>query len=213
MSGGSRSGHRMTDADFRDRVRELKDRHNLSDIIGRKTKLKPAGREMKGLCFVHEERTPSLYVNDSLGVYLCRGCGTSGDLISAVMEIEGLDFANAMRWLGAAELPKADPAKRIKAIERDDADRALRAEDARQIWMQAGPIEGTPGEAYLASRGITRWPPSIRFARTWWWCNYETGEVSPPKGPHRSSKATTGAPRWRPPGSTSSPTSPRRGAR
>lgn len=179
MRAGSRSGHRMTEAEFRDRVREVKDRHNLSDIIGRKTKLKPAGREMKGLCFIHEERTPSLYVNDNLGVYLCRGCGASGDLISAVMEIEGLDFGGAMQWLGAAELPRADPAKRVKAIERDDADRAMRAVDARQIWMQTVPIDGTPGEAYLAWRGITRWPSTIRFTRTWWWCNYETGEVSP----------------------------------
>lgn len=176
---GQGRGRRASEDNLRDRVREVKERHNLSDVIGRVTTLKRAGREMRGLCFVHHEKTPSLYVNDQLGVYLCRGCSASGDLISAVMEIEKTDFAGAMRWLGATELPRADPSKRIKAIERDDADRALRAEDAAQIWKQSVPLSGTPGEIYLASRCITKWPSSIKFTRTWWWCNYETGEISP----------------------------------
>lgn len=175
----TRRGGWLSDADFHDMVREVKDRHNLSDIIGRKTILKRSGREMVGLCFVHEEKTPSLYVNDQLGVFLCRGCSASGDLIKAIMLLEGVDFMGALRWAGAAELPQVDPAKRIKALERDEADRALRHDDAVQIWKQSVPIAGTLGEVYLASRGITRWPPSVRFTHTWWWCNYETGEVSP----------------------------------
>ncbi len=180
MRGGrGAQGHRLNEFEWRDRIREVKERYNVSEIIGRATKLKPAGREMKGICFVHQERTPSLYVNDQLGVWLCRGCGASGDLIAAVMLIEKTDFMGALRWLGAAELPKADPAKRAKAAERDEADRAQRAEDAREIWKQTVALNGTPGEVYLASRGITTWPHSIRFARTWWWCNYETGEISP----------------------------------
>lgn len=179
VGGRGVKGRRLTEDEMRDRIREVKDRHNLSDIISRKTTLKRAGRELRGLCFVHEEKTPSLYVNDQLGVYLCRGCSASGDLISAVMEIEGLDFMRALRWLGAADLPKADPAQRVKAVERDEAERSMRAEDAAQIWKQSVPLAGTLGETYLASRCITAWPTSIRFARTWWWCNYETGEVSP----------------------------------
>ena len=170
---------RLTETEFRDRIREVKDRHNLSDVIGRVTKLKPSGREKVGLCFMHEERTPSLYVNDAQGVYLCRGCGASGDLISAAMFIEKTDFVGAMAWLGASDLPRADPEKRIKAAIRDDADRALRADDAAQIWKQTVALEGTPGEVYLASRGITTWPSSLRFTRTWWWCDYATGETSP----------------------------------
>lgn len=167
------------DAAFRERVREARESHNLSDIIGRKTILKPAGREKKGLCFVHQEKSPSLYVNDQLGVYLCRGCGATGDIITAVMEIEKVDFAGALGWLGASELPKADPAARVKAVEKDNADRARRAADARAIWEQSVDLAGTPGATYLACRGIVSWPPSIRFTRTWWWCDYETGETSP----------------------------------
>lgn len=169
----------QSEADFRERVREVKERYVLSDIIGRKTALKTAGGEKKGLCFVHDEKSPSLYVNDNLGVFLCRGCGASGDLISAVMLIEKMDFRGAMTWLGAAELPRADPAKRIRAAAKDEADRSQREDDARQIWKQTIPLLGTPGQVYLAGRGITIWPPAFRFTRTWWWCNNETGETSP----------------------------------
>lgn len=160
-------------------IEEAKQRYRLSDIIGRKTKLKRAGREMVGLCFAHQEKTPSLYVNDDLGVYLCRGCNVSGDLIKAVMEIENVDFNGALRWLGATELPVVDPAERIKAIAREDADRDLRMDAAAEVWKASVALSGTLGEVYLGSRGITSWHHTIHFARTWAWCNFDTGETGP----------------------------------
>ncbi|MEO7470143.1 MAG: CHC2 zinc finger domain-containing protein [Sphingobium limneticum] len=158
---------------------ELRDRFSLSTIISRKTALKRAGRELVGLCFMHQEKTPSLYVNDQLGLYLCRGCGASGDIFRAVMEIEGLSFIEARRWLGASDLPKADPAARIQARARDDAERAARIDDAHEVWASTVPLAGTPGAAYLESRGITVWRESIRFGRTWAWRDHETGETGP----------------------------------
>jgi replicative DNA helicase len=167
------------EAEFRQRVAEAKQRHNVSDVIGRVTTLKPAGREKKGLCFVHQEKTPSLYVNDHLGVFLCRGCGASGDLFTAVELIEKTDFAGALRWLGVADLPTADPAKRIKAIAREEADSDTKVDAAAFVWKTCTDVEGTPGQLYLAGRGITRWHHSIKFARTWAWCDWETGETGP----------------------------------
>lgn len=179
-SGRKPSPHnRLTDAEFREWVQETKDRHNISDVISRVTTLKPAGRERRGLCFVHKEKSGSLFVNDELGVFMCHGCGEGGDIIRAVMLIENCDFGGAMRWLGAADLPKADPAKRVQAIQRDTADRAARMDVARQIWMQSVPLAGTPGEAYLRTRGVTQWPSTLRFTHTWWWCDHATGETSP----------------------------------
>lgn len=160
-------------------IQEVKDRHRLSDIIGRKTKLKKAGAEMVGLCFVHQEKTPSLSVNDAKGVYLCRGCGATGDLLAAVMEIEGLNFNEALRWLGAADLPVADPKARVQALAREEADRDSRVDAAAAIWRASLPLIGTPAETYLTNRGVRIRPDSFRFVRTWTWCDFETGETGP----------------------------------
>lgn len=168
------------DAEFRRIVADAKQRHNLSDVIGRATKLRRSGSEMVGLCIFHEERTPSLNVNDAKGAYLCRGCGATGDIVSAVMHIEKLSFADALRWLGAADLPKADPSARVKAIARDEADKDARVDAAAHVWANATPVEGTPAEVYLRSRGILRWPNgAVRFARTWAWCDFDTGQTGP----------------------------------
>ncbi len=47
------------DADMRAAIEDAKARYNLSDVIGRRTKLRRAGREWKGLCLFHQERTPA----------------------------------------------------------------------------------------------------------------------------------------------------------
>jgi len=159
-------------------INEIKQRHRISDVIGTKTKLKRAGREMVGLCFVHQEKTGSLSVNDDLGVYLCRGCGTTGDLFSAYMEIHGCDFGTALRELGSGILPSVDPSRRIKAIARDEAERDQRTDTAADVWKASTALSGTIGETYLNTRGIRSWHHTIRFARTWTWCDHETGETS-----------------------------------
>ena len=167
------------EAEFRRAIDEAKQLHKVSDVLGRKTALKRAGRELRGLCIVHEEKTPSLYVNDTLGVFICRGCGWSGDIIDAVMKVEGLAFREVIPWLGVADLPRADPAQRVQAAARDDAARASFIKAAQAVWASASPAAGTLAEAYLRSRGIVSWPDTIRFARTWAWMDSDTGETGP----------------------------------
>lgn len=59
-------------ATFQRLVDEARQRHNLSDVIGRHTVLKKRGaREVVGLCPFHSERTPSFEVNDAKGTYHC----------------------------------------------------------------------------------------------------------------------------------------------
>jgi len=168
------------DAEFRRIVADAKGRHNLSDVIGRATRLRKSGGELVGLCIFHEERSPSLCVNDAKGVYLCRGCGATGDIVAAVMHVEKLGFADALRWLGAADLPQADSNARVKAIVRDEADKDAKVDAAAYIWARAVPVTGTPAEAYLRSRSIVTWPDAaVRFARTWAWCDFDTGQTGP----------------------------------
>ncbi len=84
-----------------DQVDEIKQKNNIVDIVGQYVSLKKSGRHHKGLCPFHKEKTPSFLVNDELNLFKCFGCGAGGDVIKFVMDIEGIDFLQALERLAA----------------------------------------------------------------------------------------------------------------
>lgn len=150
--------------------------YRLSDAVGRRTKLRRAGRNLVGLCPFHQERSPSFYVYDATDGYHCFGCGANGDIIKFVMETERVDFRVACEMITSGDLPVVPEAEKIKAAEEDAASRAAAIELARGVWAESRPAAGTPAEVYLRSRGITILPKRFRFALTPAWYNRETGE-------------------------------------
>jgi DNA primase len=68
----------------------------LSEVIGKKVKLKHRGKDFLGLCPFHNEKTPSFTVNDSKGFYHCFGCQAHGDVIAFTMSSSGLGFKDAV---------------------------------------------------------------------------------------------------------------------
>ncbi|MDG1877661.1 MAG: DNA primase [Acidimicrobiales bacterium] len=80
------------------RVRSSAD---LVAIIGEHTEIKRSGRNFMARCPLHGERTPSLSVSPEKGVYYCFGCQRSGDAITFVQEIDGLDFVGAVEALAS----------------------------------------------------------------------------------------------------------------
>ena len=67
-----------------------------SEVIARKVQLKKKGKKFQGLCPFHNEKTPSFTVNDQKGFYHCFGCQAHGDIITFVMNNEGLEFKDAV---------------------------------------------------------------------------------------------------------------------
>src|SRR5438270_894918 len=91
---------------------ELRARLPVSEVVGRRVKLKKAGREFKGLSPFQQEKTPSFTVNDQKGFYHDFSSGKHGDIISFLMETEGLGFTEAVERLAAMAglpLPAATP--------------------------------------------------------------------------------------------------------
>lgn len=82
-----------------DSVEEVKSKTNIANLVGEYVTLKKMGRNLKGLCPFHGEKTPSFMVNEELGIYKCFGCGAGGDVFNFLMAIEGLDFAEALHKL------------------------------------------------------------------------------------------------------------------
>jgi DNA primase len=79
-----------------DRVRESTD---LVELISEVTKVKRSGRTFMAVCPFHEEKTPSMSVDQARGLYHCFGCGKGGDVFTFVQETQGVDFADAIEML------------------------------------------------------------------------------------------------------------------
>lgn len=80
----------------------VRERTSVVDVISEHVTLKGAGgRNLKGLCPFHDEKTPSFTVASDRNVYFCHGCGKGGDAINFVMEIDHLRFTEAVEKLAA----------------------------------------------------------------------------------------------------------------
>src|SRR5690242_10671618 len=78
---------------------ELRARLPVSDVVGKRVKLKKAGREWKGLSPFQQEKTPSFYVNDQKGFYHDFSSGKHGNIFDFIMETEGCSFPEAVERL------------------------------------------------------------------------------------------------------------------
>lgn len=68
-------------------------------LASERVALRRVGRQWEGLCPFHTERSPSFGLNAEEGVYYCFGCLASGDAITFVRELDGLDFVEAVEYL------------------------------------------------------------------------------------------------------------------
>src|SRR6201993_1330845 len=93
-------------------LEELRARLPVSEVVGRRVKLKRAGREWKGLSPFNREKSPSFTVNDQKGFYHDFSSGKHGDIISFLMETEGVGFTEAVERLASmagVPLPAVTP--------------------------------------------------------------------------------------------------------
>jgi DNA primase len=134
---------------------ELRARTPIAALIGRSVRLTRSGREQKGCCPFHGEKTPSFYVYDDH--FHCFGCGEHGDAITFVMKSTGAGFMEAVeRLAGEAgmEIPKASPQQAEAEQRRAGIAEVLEAAAAvYQAWLYMP--EGAAALAYLRGRGLT----------------------------------------------------------
>ncbi len=83
-----------------DIVNRIRDAIDIAEVIGDSVRLVKRGPRYVGLCPFHDEKTPSFTVTPDRGSWYCFGCGKGGDVFSFVMEKEGLNFREAVEYLG-----------------------------------------------------------------------------------------------------------------
>ncbi len=79
-----------------DTIEEVKQRSDIYDVVSEKVVLKRRGKDFVGLCPFHEEKTPSFTVSPSKQMYYCFGCGTGGNGIKFLMELNKQSFADVV---------------------------------------------------------------------------------------------------------------------
>ena len=82
-----------------DMINQIKENSDIVDIIGEYVDLKKAGSSYKGLCPFHNEKTPSFTVDKKKQLFHCFGCGAGGDVVSFIMQKEGLSYPESLKYL------------------------------------------------------------------------------------------------------------------
>src|SRR6202045_3471302 len=136
---------------------ELRARLPVSEVVGRRVKLKRAGREWKGLSPFQQEKSPSFTVNDQKGFYHDFSSGKHGDIISFLMETEGVGFTEAVERVDSmAGVP-------LPAVTPDGARHEQRRKTRQDVMDLAAKFfadtlasrNGAKARGYLADRAIS----------------------------------------------------------
>lgn len=82
-----------------EQLEEIKSKIDIVAFISEHLPLKKAGRNFRGLCPFHTEKTPSFMVSPERQMFKCFGCQRGGDVFTFLMEMERMDFGEALRVL------------------------------------------------------------------------------------------------------------------
>lgn len=138
-------------------IDELVARNPIEDVVGQYVNLKRSGGNLFGLCPFHGEKTASFSVAPDKGIYYCFGCHKGGGAINFMMEIEGLNYPDAVRKLAqraGMEVPEDEQYQsRYRQQERLWA---LMKEAGRFYHAQLYAPIGANGLSYAQSRGLSK---------------------------------------------------------
>lgn len=138
---------------------ELRARADIVQIVSGYVALKRNGHRYWGLCPFHGEKTASFSVDSERQLYYCFGCKASGSVIQFIMDMERLDFPEAVRFLAdQVHMPlpqmEEDPDYQRRRSQRDRL-LAANKEAARYFHQTLFTPEGKPMLDYLKGRGLT----------------------------------------------------------
>lgn len=104
-----------------DQLDEIRAKIDIVSLISEYFPLKRAGRNYKAVCPFHGEKTPSFMVSPERQIFKCFGCGQGGDIFTFLMNMEGMEFGEALRALAkraGVKLTRYQPTKQEEEKDR-----------------------------------------------------------------------------------------------
>ncbi len=142
-----------------DNVQRVRERLDIVDIVGSKVELRRAGRNFKGRCPFHQEKTPSFVVYPDTQGYHCFGCQKNGDIFSFLMDTENLTFRDALEQL-AQKAGVTLESNRAANPEKDERrQRLIELHERAAAFFQSvlwDSSTGKPARDLVERRGIDR---------------------------------------------------------
>lgn len=135
----------------------IKDHLDVAEVIGRTVQLQRAGRNLRGLCPFHSEKTPSFYVFPDSQRWQCFGCNKGGDIFTFVMETQGLDFRGALEELGRQAGVEVRPLTPTQVQAGAETERLLALNEAAANYFHTlltSAPQATRAREYLQRRGF-----------------------------------------------------------
>jgi DNA primase len=144
-----------------EKVSEVRDRSSLLEVVSDHVALKKTGKNYKGLCPFHSEKTPSFMVNEEKQIFHCFGCGEGGDVFTFLMKVGHFSFPEAVEELAKRYGVKL-PSPELSVTQKKEMAK-------REVLFQINRIaseyfhdlltkrrEGEEGRRYLSQRGINQ---------------------------------------------------------
>ena len=138
-------------------IQQLKSQADISLVIQQFLPLKRTGtNRYVGVCPFHDDHSPSMTVNPTLGIYKCFACGAGGDVFKFVKEHEKIDFNGAVEWVANFvnfPLPKVNSKENAEVTEERAMVRKLN--ELACDWFEQQLALSPKALEYLAKRNIS----------------------------------------------------------
>ncbi len=137
-------------------VQEIKDKLNITEVVGQYMQLHKAGRTFTARCPFHKEKTPSFHVSPERGTYMCFGCGERGDVFSFVQKMESIDFPTALKQLAErAGVVLKQYTGATDVGDKDKDERLREVCEAATIFFESTLAARPDVQEYLTKRGVS----------------------------------------------------------
>jgi DNA primase len=144
-----------------EKVSEIRDRSSILEVVSDYVTLKKTGKNYKGLCPFHSEKTPSFMVNEEKQIFHCFGCGEGGDVFTFLMKVGHFSFPEAVEELAKRYGVKL-PSRELTVTQKKEMAKREALFQINQIALEyfhdllTKRREGEEGRKYLSQRGISQ---------------------------------------------------------